>query len=121
MGLTILYAETHKVVAKAVKDTFEAEGWRVVLCFDGAAAVNRLASEASYDLLVFDNHLPHINGLELVRYARRLPNRERTPVIILSAAEAAAAEARDAGVDAFLRKPHDVGQIVCMVRELVRR
>lgn len=120
MGLTILYAENHKVVAQAVKVTLEAEGWRVVLCFDGAAAVNRLASEASYDLLVFDNHLPHINGLELVRYARRLPNRERTPVIMLSAGEAAAA-AQDAGADAFLRKPQDVGLIVGKVRELVMR
>ncbi len=120
MAHTILYAESHKVVAEAVKDTLEAEGWRVVLCFDGAAAANRLASKASYDLLVFDNYLPHINGLELARYARCLPTRERTPVIMLSAGEAAE-EAQDAGVDAFLRKPYDVGLIVCMVRELVTR
>ena len=120
MPLTILYVEDHKVVADAVRDTLEAEGWRVVLCYDGAVALKRMASEASYGLLIFDNHLPNVNGVELVRYARQLPHRERTPIIVLSASEAAA-EAREAGADIFLRKPQDVGLLVATVKELVRR
>lgn len=120
MPLTILYVEDHKVVADAVKDTLEAEGWRVVLCYDGAVALRRIASDAGYGLLIFDNHLPNINGLELVRYARGLPHRRRTPIIVLSASEAAA-EAREAGADVFLRKPQDVGLLVGAVRELVER
>jgi CheY-like chemotaxis protein len=120
MPLTILYVEDHKVVAEAVRGTLEAAGWRVVLCYDGAAAVNRIASEASYDVLMFDNHLPNVNGLALARYARQLPHRERTPVIVLSASEAEA-EAREAGADVFLRKPQDVGLIVGTVKGLVRR
>jgi CheY-like chemotaxis protein len=120
MSLTILYVEDHKVVAEAVKDTLEAEGWRVVLCYDGAAAINRVASEACYDVLVFDNHLPNVNGLELVRYARWLSHRQRTPIIVLSASEAEA-DAREAGADVFLRKPQDVGLIVGTVKELVKR
>jgi len=120
MALTILYAEDHKVVAEAVRDTLEAEGWRVVLCYDGAVALKRMASEASYGLLIFDNHLPNINGLELVRYARRLPHRQRTPIIVLSASEASA-EAREAGADVFLRKPQDVGLLIETVNKLVKR
>ncbi len=120
MRLIILYVEDHKLVAEAVKDTLETEGWRVVSCADGAVALRRLASEARYDLLIVDNHLPHVNGLELVRYARQLPHRRRTPIIMLSGSEAEA-EARGAGVDAFLRKPDDVGLIVGTVRRLVER
>jgi CheY-like chemotaxis protein len=120
MALTILYVEDHRVVAEAVKDTLESEGWRVVLCYDGAAALNRIASEASYDLLMFDNHLPHVNGLELVAYARRLPHRQRTPVIVLSASEGEAA-ALSAGADVFLRKPQDVGLVVGTIKGLVKQ
>ncbi|MDQ3802559.1 MAG: response regulator [Acidobacteriota bacterium] len=120
MPLTILYVEDHKVVAEAVRDTLEAEGWRVALCSDGAAAVNRLAGDAGYDVLMFDNHLPNVNGLELVRYARQLPHRRHTPVIMLSASEAKA-EARKAGADVFLRKPQDVGLIVETVKGLVKQ
>jgi two-component system chemotaxis response regulator CheY len=120
MALTILYAEDHRIVAEAVKDTLEAEGWRVAMCSDGAVALKRIESEASYGLLIFDNHLPHVNGLELVRYARRLPHREHTPVIMLSASEGAA-EAREAGADAFLKKPQDVGLLVETVKGLLSR
>lgn len=120
MPLTILYAEDHRLVAEAVKETLEAEGWRVVLCYDGGVALRRMASEASYALLIFDNHLPNVNGVELVRYARQLPHREHTPIVMLSASEIEE-EARAAGVDAFLRKPDDVGLVVATIKELVRR
>jgi DNA-binding response OmpR family regulator len=119
MPLTILYAEDHRVVADAVKETLELEGWRVVLCYDGAVALGRVESDAAYGLLIFDNHLPNVNGLELVGCARRLSHRERTPIIVLSASEAGA-EARRAGADVFLRKPQDVGLLVETVKGLLK-
>ncbi len=114
----ILLVEDHKVVAQAVKETLELEGWRVSLCYDGAVAVGRLASDASYSLLMFDNHLPNVNGLELTRYARKLEHRKRTPIIMMSASECRM-EARLAGASAFLRKPQDVGMIVETVKRLL--
>ena len=116
--LTILHIEDHKVMAEAVGEMLESEGFRVVTCPDGAAAVNRMASNASYDLIIVDNHLPNVQGLELVRHARRLPHRKRTPIIMLSASEVEP-EARRAGVDAFLRKPGDIGRLGEIVRHLL--
>ena len=107
----ILLVEAHKVVAHAIRETLWSEGWRVTLCYDGAAAVRRLASDASYNLLMFDNHLPNVNALELVRYARELPHREETPIIMFSTS-GCSSEARLAGVDEYLRKPADAGKIV---------
>jgi CheY-like chemotaxis protein len=118
MPLTILYAEDHKVVAHIVTETLEDEGWSVVLCYDGAVAVKRLASEASYDLLLFDNDLPNVSGLELVRYAREFPHRRETPIIMISASECAR-EARLAGANEFLRKPQDIGKIVETVARII--
>ena len=46
MSCTILYVEDHRLVADAVRDTLEAEGWRVVACVDGAAALSRITSGA---------------------------------------------------------------------------
>jgi CheY-like chemotaxis protein len=107
----ILLVEDHKVVAQAVKETLEEAGWRVSLCGDGAVAVGKMAGEVAYDLLMFDNHLPNVNGLELVRYARGLPHRTRTPIIMFSASECGR-DARLAGADEFLRKPQDIGKVV---------
>jgi CheY-like chemotaxis protein len=114
----ILYVEDHKVVAHAVKETLEAQGWRVMLCYDGAVALTKLASNANYDLLLLDNHLPNINGLELIRYARQLPHRKQTPIIMISASEGER-DARLAGANEFLRKPRDVGRIVETITRLL--
>lgn len=114
----ILLVEDHKIVAQAVRETLEEEGWRVSLCGDGAVAVGKLASEVSYSLLICDNHLPNVDGLELVRYARTLAHRRRTPIIVFSASECGR-EARLAGADEFLRKPQDIGRIVETVARLL--
>jgi two-component system chemotaxis response regulator CheY len=114
----ILLVEDHKIVAQAVKETLEAEGWRVTLCGDGGVALLRLASETRYSLLLLDNNLPNVSGLELVRYARTLPHRRGTPIIMFSASECSR-EARRAGANEFLRKPQDTGKIVETVARLL--
>jgi DNA-binding response OmpR family regulator len=120
MSLTILFAEDHPTVADAVKDTLEAEGWQVVTCMDGAAALNRLASGVRYDLLLTDKHLPDVDGLELVRYARGLRHLAGMPVVMLSAVDCGS-EAYKAGVDVFLRKPEGMNELIGTVARLLDR
>jgi CheY-like chemotaxis protein len=117
MSLTILCVEDHKLVADAVRDALEAEGWRVVACVDGAAASGRIASGARYDLLITDNHLPHVDGLELVGYDRRLRHRAELPIIMFSAVDCRA-RAEQAGVDVFLQKPEDALRLVSVIKQL---
>jgi len=117
--LTVLYAEDHKIVADAVKDTLEEEGLRVVLCSDGVVALRRISSNAHYDLFVFDNHLPNIHGIELVRHARQLQHRKDVPIIMLSATDSRE-EAYKAGVNVFLKKPEGVKYLVESVNQLIK-
>lgn len=114
----VLHVEDHAVVAGAVKDILEAEGMRVVSCADGASALNKLIGNAHYDLLIFDNELPNVGGLELVSHAHHLTHRRQTPIIMLSASDVET-DAWRAGVDAFLRKPQDIGQLTAMVNRLL--
>jgi len=114
----ILLVEDHKVVAQAITETLEDEGWRVTLCGDGAVALLKLASKTNFNLLLCDYQLPSVNGLELVRYVRTLPHRKQTPIIMFSASECSR-EARRAGVNEFLRKPQDIGKIVETVARLL--
>ncbi|HEX8163229.1 MAG TPA: response regulator [Pyrinomonadaceae bacterium] len=116
--VSILYAEDNQVVADAVRETLEAEGWQVELCADGGSAMNRLACGARYDLLLLDNDLPGVSGLELAQYARNLPSHEGMPIVMLSASDHRA-EARRAGIDAFLLKPEDAGLITQTISRLL--
>jgi CheY-like chemotaxis protein len=62
----ILFVEDHSVIAQAVTETLEAQGWRVTHCGDGAVALLRMAGKTAYDLLLCDNQLPSVTGIELV-------------------------------------------------------
>jgi DNA-binding response OmpR family regulator len=115
---TILYVEDDRFVSSAVRDLLEAEGYAVECCADGHAALNRIAGGARYDLLLLDEDLPGVSGLELARYARRLARHSRTPIIMLSAGEHAV-EARRAGADVFLRKPEGASRLLETVRRLL--
>jgi DNA-binding response OmpR family regulator len=117
MTLTILYVEDNRLVADAVRDLLEGEGWRVNLCADGNAAMNRIAGVIAYDLLLFDNDLPGAMGLELARYARSLASYRTTSIIMVSATDCRA-DALSSGVDLFLRKPDDIHALVAAVRRL---
>jgi len=114
----ILLVEDNATVAVAVRDTLEEEGWAVRHCADGVEARREIASDAHYDLLLVDNELPGASGVELVRRARSLSRRSRTPIIMFSASDCEA-DARRAGADAFLRKPRDMAFLVETVARLL--
>jgi two-component system response regulator VicR len=107
MNLTILHVEDNEVVADAVKETLEEQGWSVVSCSDGAMALNRLATEDAYDLLILDNELPNASGAEIVRYVRSLPSRQHTPIIMFSGSANS-----DLGANVYLNKPNDIDKLI---------
>lgn len=115
----ILHVEDEPTVADMVRVALEDGGWVVETCADGAQARRKLSGRAHYDLLIFDNQLPGVSGVELLRHARSLPHRRRTPAVVLSAADVET-EAWRAGADAFLRKPDDAEAIVPTVRRLLK-
>lgn len=104
---SILHVEDNQVVAIMVKETLEAEGWDIETCVDGTIALEKIESDAHYDLLLLDSDLPGVNGLDLLRAARRFAHRRLTPIVLLSA-QTIEREALDAGANAVLHKPEGV-------------
>jgi CheY-like chemotaxis protein len=96
------------------------EGWRVATLTDGAAALREIEGGAHYDLMIIDNCLPGVSGLELVYRARALEHRQQVPVIMLSASDIER-DARRAGASIFLRKPEDVPVLAETVARLLAR
>jgi CheY-like chemotaxis protein len=119
-AVSVLHVENNAHVADAVNVALTDEGWSVGTCADGAAALEKLQSGARYDVLIFDNRLPDISGLELIRRTRALAHRQQTPIIMLSDDEVEI-QGRRAGANAFLRKPKDVSTIAETIARLLAR
>jgi DNA-binding response OmpR family regulator len=116
--INILYAEDFPPVKLIVKETLELEGWRVEDCDDGLTALSRIESREQYDLILLDDDLPGLSGVELAARARALPHRSHTPIIMLSATERRL-DARAAGVDIFLKKPEGMASLVETIKQLL--
>jgi CheY-like chemotaxis protein len=118
--LSLLHVEDNKMVADAVKETLEMEGWTVESFREGNTALKMIVSDEHYDVLIFDNELPDTNGIELIRQTRRLIHRQETPIIMFSASDAEK-EARRIGASAFLRKPEDLAVMAETIARLLAR
>jgi CheY-like chemotaxis protein len=116
--LSILHVEDHPMVAKAIGKMLEAANYRVELCMDGKAALAKLTGDDHYDVLVIDNELPGLNGLELVRTTKKMTHRRRMPIIMLSGDDIEK-QAWSAGADEFLRKPEGVERIAATVERVL--
>jgi len=78
---------------------------------DGTAALDRLRS-VNYDLLIADLKMPGMDGLTLIRQAKRM--KADLPVIIITgfSTESSAIEAVNLGVAGYLTKPFRVPQVL---------
>ena len=115
----ILYVENNLLLAQLVTDLLDLGGWHVWRASDGSTAQVFLRSEQRYALLLVDNELRDTSGLEVVKYARSLPHRESLPVMLFSI-EDCEQEAKEAGANAFLRKPHDLYLMLDTIRRLIK-
>jgi two-component system, OmpR family, response regulator len=78
------------------------------------------AESYDYDAIVLDIMLPRMDGWQVLE---RLRKRKRTPVLMLTARDAARDRVRglDTGADDYLIKPFDLSELLARVRALIRR
>jgi DNA-binding response OmpR family regulator len=117
-AVAILYVEENQMLWQTVRDVLEFAGWYVKR-FDAGMGYAHITSAEHYDLLLIDRELRISgDGLLLVRRARQMPHRKRTPILLISL-EDCAEETRLAGADAFLRKPNNLIELVDTIRRLL--
>jgi len=118
--VTILYAEDDESIRNAVGDILASEGWAVQSCEDGNEALKRIESSARFDLLLLDNELPGVSGVELIRLARAMHHRHSTPIVLLSGSECES-QARSAGADECLKKPEEIFALAGTITKLMAK
>ena len=75
--------------------------------FQSSVAALAEATYRAFDLVVVDFNMPTLDGVLLIRHLRRLPQYQRTPMVMLTASHDATvrAYALEAGATAFLTYP----------------
>jgi two-component system response regulator PilR (NtrC family) len=91
---------------------------RVDVAYSGEAALSCLAVDA-YDLIIADLRMPGFDGLELIKGVRYL--NPLVPIVMMTGfgSEAIRQEAAKLGVDYYVDKPFEVGELLAVARELL--
>jgi DNA-binding response OmpR family regulator len=108
--MNILLAEDEKSVALAVTFALKRDGHKVEVATDGEQALAKLAADdpEAIDLLITDNNMPRMSGLELVRRLRETSFRGKILVLSAHLTPQNCEAYESLGVDSMMPKPFDL-------------
>jgi two-component system cell cycle response regulator DivK len=113
----ILYIEDNAGNRMLVRRILEAEGYIVSEATDGPSGLETAAQE-QFDLILLDINLPEIDGYDLAKRMRSMPNLEGVPILAVTANVMQGDKERTlaAGCDGFIPKPIDVDKLPELVK-----
>lgn len=120
MTTRILVIEDEVEIARLVSLHLEDAGYEVTVSTNGLEAL-RQAMVPTWDLIVLDLALPGIDGLEICRRLRAVP--DMTPILMLTArsSEVDRVVGLELGADDYITKPFSVRELVARVKAVLRR
>lgn len=118
--MRILIAEDEMTIAKALKVMLEKNKYAVDMVHNGNDAIDYIM-QYSYDALVLDIMMPGMDGLSVLKQARK--NGITTPTLFLTAKGEIEDRVAglDCGADDYLPKPFATAEFLARVRALTRR
>jgi DNA-binding NtrC family response regulator len=118
---SILLADDEEKILIPLRRALEREGYDVVATTRGREA-RRLLNERIFDVLVVDNLMPDLSGLDLVRdVTASIPEADRPQIVMMTAhatVESAIA-AMKLGARDYLQKPFEVDELIVVVAHAV--
>jgi len=109
----IMVVDDSLTVRKVTTRLLEREGYRVVTAKDGVDALEALKDDLP-DVMLVDIEMPRMDGFELTRSVRGDPRSAAIPIIVITSRTAGKhrAQAAQLGVNAFLGKPYQEGELL---------
>ena len=118
--MRILLVEDDNLLGESVAAALRAEGYATDWLTEGDNVALTLATN-TYDLLVLDQRLPGMTGIDILREIRG--DNLDIPVLLLTACDAVADKVAglDAGADDYMTKPFELDELFARIRSLLRR
>ena len=118
MSSRILVVDDDVALAEMIGIVLQNEGYDVVFCPDGSAALTQF-QENNPDLVLLDVMLPGMDGFDVCRAIRRVSD---APIVMLTARSDTAdvVTGLEAGADDYVPKPFKPKELVARVRARLR-
>jgi DNA-binding response OmpR family regulator len=106
----------------ALQLRLQSVGYEVQTAEDGDRGLSAAAMFRP-DVIILDIRMPKMDGFEVCKIIRTVPDLRDVPIVILSASGETATQKAilDAGGNLFLRKPYYLPQLLALLRQAIDR
>jgi len=120
MAKIIMTADDSVSIRQMVSFTLKQEGYDVVEAEDGVNALENL-STMNINMLITDLNMPGMDGIELIKKVREMPQHKFIPIIMLTTESQVnkKMEGKAAGATGWIVKPFKPEQLIGVVRKVL--
>ncbi|GAB3000965.1 response regulator [Psychrosphaera aestuarii] len=117
----ILAVDDSASMRQMVGFTLKNAGYNVTEAKDGVEAL-AVAKDAEFDVIISDVNMPNMDGIELVKNLRQLPQFKFTPILMLTTESGAnkKGEGKAAGATGWIVKPFNPEQLLTVIKKVAR-
>ena len=116
----VLIADDDPMIRFIARAVVERAGMVAEEANDGTEALAKLAGDRRFDIVIVDLNMPTLGGLDVIRAMRANPATIRTPILVLTGADAAEMEeALALGATGVFPKPLAAEGLLRRIREVV--
>jgi len=117
----ILVADDDPVIRHLVAAIVKKEGYDVVTAIDGREAYRIMQLDADFQAAIFDMMMPHLEGLDLIRYMSTEKRLMRIPVMMITSEPDLKLMSNSfaAGATVYLSKPFTTEQLQTTLQMLL--
>lgn len=119
--LHVLLADDEADACRQFEIALSLRGHQASVVYNGAEAVQAVeaATNAMFDVIVMDAHMPIMDGPSAIERIRALPAARLVPIVLLTAYDYTERETQRAGADLLLHKPILPDELVQRLEALV--
>lgn len=117
----LLVVEDDRQLNKTVCSYLNQNGYETVGCLDANEAYDAMYGGTIFDLIISDIMMPGVDGFEFAKTVREL--NQEIPILFMTARDDFSAKQRgfQAGIDDYMVKPVDLGELLLRIQALLRR
>lgn len=119
----ILLVDDEPEIVKMVKFRLEANGYEVVVAYDGATCLAK-AEVNRPDVILLDLVMPVMDGYEACRRLKEMPQTKDIPVILFTASYAKSTvedKVKELGAFDYIMKPFDPEELLKKISQALRK
>ena len=120
MAKTVLIVDDARVMRQACMMALKSAGFRVVEAENGVDALEKVKGE-QIDFVVTDLNMPQMDGIELIKNLRQIPEFKFVPILVLStiSQQEKVMEGKAAGATGWIYKPFKQMELLQTVKKLL--